>query len=632
MEKRSVWVMYEEPGAQPADAELVDLDAEVLDVNHLKTFLMAKLEIPYRARDIFLDLPEGLGTSIYEAYATDASATPRTLDPTQRLGSDLFDALESLRKPLRPILVVRVRPGARPLPTQPTVGGMVYATVEEGINTTVPHSRRQQTCAELLDYAQGKSFLLVRAPPKSGKTALIDMLVFNTAGRTDLQVYRVNGSHKSRYNDAKNTASRLISDETGGAVDLAEKGGRPQRLILVDEAQALYGFTEDPIWAQLKELMHIPDTSICIVFFALHNTTSLGGVATPFVPEERSVLEPSFLNFREGELLELIDSYNVFARVKGSACITEQLRDVLLAMSGGNVGLISFLIGRVFGQYRHSDNQPRDEDVAKFIQGFDTMNACCLHPRIAPLYTDMTSECQKCLAQLLLRPQAVDVGSSAFRTLLRAGVVSESCRFSSPLHQWFYAKKTLYQPAETGARVTDLRQAVQNAIAAMDPQTLSDAAAMSPAETNSSTEPVTDATFARGSLVERTYTMEFYRAFSRQLHVGSVIVPERAVYHNGKLSGFVDFFVNGSLSWALEFLMQGIGRRHHQRFGAGGKYDIGDLKQWLIVDFHYKKGTRPSAIPENTWVVVFNETFTAASIYSNAGLVNKINVIGNRSQ
>eukprot|EP00727_Mastigamoeba_balamuthi_P002379 m51a1_g12138 hypothetical protein (126) ;mRNA; f:4578-5023 len=111
-QKRSVWVKYEEPNAPPADAEEVYLDAEVLGVNRLKALLTAQLGIPYRARDVFLALPECAECAAPELGAY-LSKDTGALDPQKELDPDFFQHLG------KGILRVRVRPGAVPLATQP---------------------------------------------------------------------------------------------------------------------------------------------------------------------------------------------------------------------------------------------------------------------------------------------------------------------------------------------------------------------------------------------------------------------------------------------------------------------------------------------------------------------------------
>eukprot|EP00727_Mastigamoeba_balamuthi_P003885 m51a1_g13494 hypothetical protein (127) ;mRNA; r:153-598 len=107
--KRSVWVKYEEPNAPPADAEEVYLGAEVLGVSRLKALLTAQLGIPYRARDVFLALPQCAAPELGAYLSKDTGA----LDPQKELDPDFFQHLG------KGLLRVRVRPGAVPLATQP---------------------------------------------------------------------------------------------------------------------------------------------------------------------------------------------------------------------------------------------------------------------------------------------------------------------------------------------------------------------------------------------------------------------------------------------------------------------------------------------------------------------------------
>eukprot|EP00727_Mastigamoeba_balamuthi_P013653 m51a1_g8910 hypothetical protein (276) ;mRNA; r:773661-776226 len=259
---------------------------------------------------------------------------------------------------------------------QNNVVGMNCATVEEGVSPDAPFTCREQTCSELLDCAKDKSFLLVRAPPRSGKTGLIDVLVdYIAEAAPDVAASRVDGSSVLRdpYRGKVNAASLLIRDMTDGAVDftgLALAAKAPtRRLVLVDEAQVLYRCTKDPLWSALKDLLHKRDPSLCVIFFAVHALFATSEYSTTFVPPSCPSLGLVLTIIdRQGELEELITKYNEFARSKRSAEITEQVLSVMKVMSSGNVGLISFLIGRIYSKYCHCAQQPNDEHVTQFLQ------------------------------------------------------------------------------------------------------------------------------------------------------------------------------------------------------------------------------------------------------------------------
>eukprot|EP00727_Mastigamoeba_balamuthi_P008638 m51a1_g4397 hypothetical protein (1309) ;mRNA; f:377629-385380 len=109
-----------------------------------------------------------------------------------------------------------------------------------------------------------------------------------------------------------------------------------------------------------------------------------------------------------------------------------------------------------------------------------------------------------------------------------------------------------------------------------------------------------DATTAGGKkrhIVERAFTMELYRTLCAQLPDDMSPTPERAALDaEGKVIGYLDFWVNSAKKWAIEVLSNGT-----------------------------------PTIPDDTWVVVFNENFKVATVFSKQSRdpIHTIQVRGN---
>eukprot|EP00727_Mastigamoeba_balamuthi_P002681 m51a1_g1241 hypothetical protein (504) ;mRNA; r:554868-557387 len=114
-EEYTVFVVYP-PGTKAAKVTGVRVG---WDGDELTKHIRRERKIPYDDHDIFLDLPDGLGSAIYASYTIDPDAVPHELDTTQKLRADLFKALSELKKPLRPVIVVRVSSAAPPLDRRP---------------------------------------------------------------------------------------------------------------------------------------------------------------------------------------------------------------------------------------------------------------------------------------------------------------------------------------------------------------------------------------------------------------------------------------------------------------------------------------------------------------------------------
>lgn len=104
--------------------------------------------------------------------------------------------------------------------------------------------------------------------------------------------------------------------------------------------------------------------------------------------------------------------------------------------------------------------------------------------------------------------------------------------------------------------------------------------------------------------------MEFYRAATSVLPENNNISPDV-----GRIFGsnrYVDFYVNGTLQWAIELLREGSkSAEHEDRFKPGGLYYTmkSHIKEYVILDF---RRTNVTDKEDNFWYVMYNENYTIA--------------------
>eukprot|EP00727_Mastigamoeba_balamuthi_P007773 m51a1_g3616 hypothetical protein (529) ;mRNA; f:68840-70892 len=455
---------------------------------------------------------------------------------------------------------------APPKRTLSSLSAPTCPSVVEGINESAPYTARQETCEELLQRVMGSCVCLVRSPPRSGKTALLRLLA---ASIRDLYphalVYRLQLSELAAlpYCEESNALSRFIEERTAGhaSPQALQEHSEAVRFLLLDEAQRAYRYAADGFWVTLKSLTERSSRSAHVVLFAAHGIdVRLGEFATPFEPEVQ--LASEFLMYRQSEYDELIDKYNAFARGK-SAEITEQVRQVMAEFSGLHPGVIALLLTRIYEFHKCHDPhwvQPSDSSLSELITGADTTSWLYQNERLFPK-SSLSAEQRMCLVDVLMGKVATVPleRRDDYNYLLREGLLSltedKFLVFTSPCIEWIYTRLMLFMPHPPGTPVaSDLREATRLAIAAMNPVTLCGAVREITASRPSASKR------SMSNVLERVYTMEFYRAFSRQLDSDSCIVPERPVYNSeGKLVGFLDFFVNRHRAWGVEVLIQGAG-------------------------------------------------------------------------
>lgn len=96
-----------------------------------------------------------------------------------------------------------------------------------------------------------------------------------------------------------------------------------------------------------------------------------------------------------------------------------------------------------------------------------------------------------------------------------------------------------------------------------------------------------------GAPQEDVWQKEFYRVASSLLPASNILIAEVGrVFSTGSDDiKSVDFYVNHTLKWMIEFVAEGNDLQEHlNRFGANGRYDNIPRNDWLVVDFRVKVG------------------------------------------
>ncbi|CAJ0753824.1 23608_t:CDS:2 [Entrophospora sp. SA101] len=117
----------------------------------------------------------------------------------------------------------------------------------------------------------------------------------------------------------------------------------------------------------------------------------------------------------------------------------------------------------------------------------------------------------------------------------------------------------------------------------------------------------------RDKILERQLQMEMYVTIQSLLPESYFISPD--VGPKPGSDGFVDFFINGDLSWFIEILVEGQGTKEHfKHFQIGGKYHV-MLKpnsKYALIDFRESINVR--VIRENCLYVLFLDGYKKARI------------------
>ncbi|KAF9896594.1 hypothetical protein BX616_007153, partial [Lobosporangium transversale] len=113
-------------------------------------------------------------------------------------------------------------------------------------------------------------------------------------------------------------------------------------------------------------------------------------------------------------------------------------------------------------------------------------------------------------------------------------------------------------------------------------------------------------------LLERTWQMEWYRAASSVVPLGSTISLDVGPVFGSV--GFLNFYVNGYRAWGIELLREGNQMAEHaRRFETGGEYKNIPLKKWVIIDFRHHS-TAVREIRNNFWHALYSDDYSTITI------------------
>ena len=117
-----------------------------------------------------------------------------------------------------------------------------------------------------------------------------------------------------------------------------------------------------------------------------------------------------------------------------------------------------------------------------------------------------------------------------------------------------------------------------------------------------------------GPFYERQWQMEFYHAATSLITNNQVISSDVGAIFGSK--GKLDFYINGSLKWVIELLLEGHDALGHvQRFQEVGDYWImrEKMRAYALLDFRSSK-PRKNEMKDNFWYLIYDKNFQKITI------------------
>eukprot|EP01031_Cornospumella_fuschlensis_P037351 gene37351-45351_t len=484
----------------------------------------------------------------------------------------------------------------------------------DGVNVSKPDSYVPRTKAiETLTSSLLQSHsILVRAPPATGKTSLSQLLyahLFDT--RTDVLPVLVSCLEfvkKNKYiceGAEVKTFEAQFANKSGTQMSIYELSGAvdEQVVIIIDEAQLLYEVILTDIWESLKSGL---PRNIYIIFFAAYGESVRGSsVSTPYE-------FPRGTTFGLKDLLLTRDEFDLLtSRLCPHLDAYENAKHLTLHSSGGHIGLITTVFNAL-ADYSKFVIQ-RDPTISERLSE-DMVISFLFSPKLAGAVRDSrsfalnshenvdvqsSSLCQQ-LATMFLDTTNVPY-TAEHNELIKSGILivstdesgmDEVISFSAPLIRRAFMTHILdlqrsgvvdslvQIPLPHNLAQLSLREFVMACLRNLRKDNLLNSNAIATC----------------GSLNESKFKLEFFYIARQLLKNHARIDPEVGNVFKTKDNASVDFYINGTYQWAIEFLVQSdrLGS-HLKRFAEDGKYKPIPCKDYIVVDFVVRSSDAPPA-------------------------------------
>eukprot|EP01119_Soliformovum_irregulare_P013809 TRINITY_DN370_c0_g1_i1.p1 TRINITY_DN370_c0_g1~~TRINITY_DN370_c0_g1_i1.p1 ORF type:complete len:561 (+),score=61.51 TRINITY_DN370_c0_g1_i1:80-1762(+) len=452
--------------------------------------------------------------------------------------------------------------------SRPTTEGLSFAT-------GIPQTFREETVTGVIEkISGGERVLLVKGPPYSGKSTLAELIEM-ALRQNDARVHRVSCSDS----DSVTNWYSFWKTQTGCSWETMIKESDEQDIfVLVDEAQRLYD-RPCPLWDVIKDVRGgRRGKKLSIVLFSLFESERANTAVTPFdLPLSARITLQSLL-FTGTEHAELIADFN-----KKNWILPESVSQYIRQVTGGHPGITSTLLRFLREQVNKAETggphlagqlllKLRSEDflsTVKTLRGIKGIRAIAGSKEESQVLDKILNSDN---GERMAGTEGVIAEKLVMQGYLSADASSQVFNFASPVHRLVYFQERYHEPS---SQVHDLPlpELIKRIVVRMKPSAL-----LNSVSVGTDRRPL-----------ERLWQMEFYRAATSLLPSKHVISPDAGTTFNLKKdTGYVDFWINDELKYAVELLREGIDMAEHERrFEVGGLYEgiVDQAKGWVIVDF-----------------------------------------------
>lgn len=453
----------------------------------------------------------------------------------------------------------------------------------DGIDIDTEHLERSELVQKLINLIHSNAIVLLTSPAGSGKSSLFKLY---KAAATNKKVIGISG-YKSGKTYFELLKAKGIDYENEIIIEELLLG--KDVVVFLDDAQAQYSDTR--FWVEFTKAagLWLPK-KIKFIVSATHLLN--GGKESPVEFESLPRLSRNDFLLSDVEAYQFLDFLDIGLPKKMKSF--PNLKDVLVQECGGIIGSLRLAVDSLKDAFM-KDIHPTETDLLRhcFSNSFVQRMARCFGSRHSkPVGNDFKNFLKRCFADDLIQFNGLmnEEDNDAYSSLKKAGILVEypdtTFGFSSPLAKRYYFKWIF--PNRSLTAPSSLVELIRNVVSSMSATILAN-----------STEP---GDFPKEAVFQHLF-MEGLASFTPP---DCSICPELSkifpstTNSNTKqnIQGEIDFYLNGSLRWGIELLVNGDGIGEHiSRFTPpNGKYVALAVSDYTVVDFRRNSIGRPTNI------------------------------------
>ena len=528
-----------------------------------------------------LHLPDGVART---ALTDDCFATVDENDTTLDTGCPL-SALGSLGSKSKQPLIIKSKNDMEVDSSPTTSDSSRSSSIQiDSIDVDTEHLKRPELLAKLSNLVAQYRFVRLTSPASSGKSSLLKLYQHHLKKTKVVWISCL--SHRSCTELLQKKGIDFFNET------VSEKLQRKKTIVFLDDAQAKYD--EIDFWGLLIKFS--PNWLPSNIRFVISSTHLVSmGNSSPVAFEALPKLERSDFLLTPNESNEFLELSVLGLPRKMQS---ETLKQVIIRECGGLIGALRQSVDSLKERFS-KDIQPTETALLQHFLSNDllpVMVRCFGAHHSAPIGNDF----KKILIKILLDEKQIlnrldnQQDNDSYSSLKRAGILVEypdtTFGFSSPLAKRYYFKWVF--PNRSLTAPSALVELIRNVVSRMSATILK----------NSTTpgdfpkEAVFQHLFMEGLATLTPPTCCICPELSKIFPVTTNLNTQQSI------PGEIDFYLNSSLRWGIELLVNGDGiGEHMSRFTPpNGKYVALAVNDYTVVDFRRNSTGLPTNIARHS--------------------------------